>query len=188
LKNITWHRQKVSQKDREKLLNQRGALIWFTGISGSGKSTLANDVAKKLHQMGKLTYVLDGDNIRHGLCKDLGFSKGERSENIRRIGEVSKLFVEAGVIVNAAFISPYKKDRDAVRRLLGKRFVEVHLRCPPGECLKRDPKGLYKKKITGVSDPYEAPKKPEIMVDTSLEGRISCAEKVLGYLIKKRLI
>ena len=148
--NITWHEANVVQTNREQLLNQKGCVIWFTGLSGSGKSTLALEVESKLYQRGHLTYVLDGDNIRHGLNKNLGFSPEDREENIRRIGEVAKLFADAGVIAMTAFISPYRTDRDNARALLDEgRFVEVFVDCPLEVCEARDTKGLYKKARAG---------------------------------------
>ena len=163
--NITWHEATVTAEDREKLLNQKGCVIWFTGLSGSGKSTLANAVEYVLHQQNHHTYVLDGDNVRHGLNKNLGFSPEDREENIRRIGEVAKLFADAGTIVMTAFISPYRDDRDTARALIADgRFVEVFVECPLEVCEERDTKGLYKKarageikEFTGISAPYESP-------------------------------
>ena len=177
-KNIFWCEGKVKREDRERLLGQKGVVIWFTGLSGSGKSTLAYAVEEKLHKMGYLTYVLDGDNIRHGLNSDLGFSPEDREENIRRVGEVAKLFADAGVIVMTAFISPYRKDRRRARRLMDEgRFVEVYCKCGLEVCERRDPKGLYKKakageidEFTGVSAPYEEPEKPEIVVETDKQS------------------
>ncbi|MBU0762861.1 MAG: adenylyl-sulfate kinase [Candidatus Altiarchaeota archaeon] len=192
MKDITWHKNSINHKDREKLLRQKGILIWFTGLSGSGKSTLANNVSKKLHDTGKLTYVLDGDNIRHGLNSDLGFTEKDRRENIRRIGEVAQLFVDTGVITLTCFISPYRKDRDALRKKLGDRFIEVHVDCSLEECARRDPKGLYKKakkgkikNLTGVDAPYEKPKNPEITLDTCNNTSEENTQKILEYLKKK---
>jgi len=190
--NIVWHKSAVEQSDRENKNGHKGFVIWFTGLSGSGKSTLAVEVEKQLFKLGCNTYTLDGDNIRHGLNKNLDFSPEGRIENIRRIGEVAKLFTDAGVIVCTAFISPYKKDRDSVRQLLDKeRFVEVFINCPLEECEKRDPKGLYKKAregeiadFTGVSAPYEQPEAAEITVDSSRETVEESAGKILGYLKK----
>ena len=188
--NITWHEANVVQADREKLLNQKGCVIWFTGLSGSGKSTLALEVENKLHQRGHLTYVLDGDNIRHGLNKNLGFSPEDREENIRRIGEVAKLFNDAGVIAMTAFISPYRTDRDNARDLLDEgRFVEVFVDCPLEVCEARDTKGLYQKarageikEFTGISAPYEAPVQPELTVNTSELTVEECTERVIDRL------
>ena len=172
--NITWHEGHVSRADREKLLGQKGATIWFTGLSGSGKSTIAFTLEHALVERGHLAYVLDGDNIRHGLNKNLGFSAADREENIRRIGEVAKLFADAGVITLTSFISPYRKDRDQARKIheeAGLPFIEIFVDVPIEVCEKRDPKGLYKKAraalaegkgmgFTGVDDPYEAPLAP----------------------------
>ncbi len=194
--NVTWHEHKVSKEDREKLLKQTGVVIWFTGLSGSGKSTVANEVAYKLHTMGHLTYVLDGDNIRHGLNKDLGFSPEDRNENIRRISEVANLFADAGVIAITAFISPYKKYRNFCRELAGKgRFLEIYTKASLETCEKRDPKGLYKKAregiikdFTGINAPYEEPENPEILIDTDKENIEESAEKVLNKLGELGLI
>ena len=194
--NITWHEANVVQADREKLLNQKGCVIWFTGLSGSGKSTLALEVESKLYQRGHLTYVLDGDNIRHGLNKNLGFSPEDREENIRRIGEVAKLFNDAGVIAMTAFISPYRTDRDNARDLLDEgRFVEVFVDCPLEVCEARDTKGLYQKarageikEFTGISAPYEAPVEPELTVNTASLTLDECTERVIALLESKGLI
>ncbi len=193
--NITWHAHKVSREEREKLLNQKGVVLWFTGLSGSGKSTLANEVAYRLHKKGKLTYVLDGDNIRHGLNKDLGFTPEDRTENIRRISEVANLFADAGVITLTAFISPYRKDRNFCRSLLQDRFMEIYTKAPLEVCEERDPKGLYKKarageikEFTGIDAPYEPPKNPELIIETDKETIEESTDKVikkmeeLGYL------
>lgn len=173
--NITWHEGHVSREEREKLLDQKGALIWMTGLSGSGKSTIAYTLEHALIQRGRLAYVLDGDNIRHGLNKNLGFSAEDRAENIRRIGEVGKLFADTGVITITAFISPYRADRSIARETIGEgNFFEVFCDTPLAVCEERDPKGLYKKArageikgFTGIDDPYEAPEKPEMVIDTS---------------------
>jgi len=173
--NITWHEGHVGRDEREKLLQQKGVLIWFTGLSASGKSTIAYTLEHALVQRGHLCYVLDGDNIRHGLNKNLGFSAEDRAENIRRIGEVGKLFVDAGLITMTSFISPYRADRDAARTTLGPgNFLEVFCDTPIAVCEQRDPKGLYKKAragelkgFTGIDDPYEAPLKPELLIDNS---------------------
>lgn len=187
--NLVWHEGKVAREDREVLLGQKGVALWFTGLSGSGKSTVANAVAQKLHERGRLTYLLDGDNVRHGLNKDLGFSLEDRKENIRRIGEVAKLFVDAGVITLAAFISPLKEDREQVSGLLGQDFVEIFVDCSLEVCEDRDPKNLYKKarkgeiaEFTGVTSPYEVPENPEIVLNTHKESVEECATKVLEYL------
>src|SRR5215831_14640793 len=175
--NVTWHEGHVTRDERGALLKQQGATIWFTGLSGSGKSTIAFTLEHALVQNGHLAYVLDGDNIRHGLNKNLGFSAADREENIRRIGEVAKLFADCGVITMTSFISPYRKDRDAVRALhaAGKLpFIEVFVNTPITTCEQRDPKGLYKKAragelkgFTGVDDPYEAPANPELTLDAT---------------------
>jgi adenylylsulfate kinase len=194
--NITWHEANVVQTDREKLLDQKGTVIWFTGLSGSGKSTLALEVENALYQRGHLTYVLDGDNIRHGLNKNLGFSPEDREENIRRIGEVAKLFADAGVIAMTAFISPYRADRDNARDLLDEgRFVEIFVDCPLEVCEARDTKGLYKKaragkikEFTGISAPYEVPPHPELIVNTGNQTLEECTERVIALLESKGLI
>ena len=173
--NITWHEGHVSRDQRQKLLSQTGILIWFTGLSGSGKSTIAYTLEHALVQRNHLCYVLDGDNIRHGLNKNLGFSAEDRTENIRRIGEVGKLFVDAGIITITAFISPYRADREIARQTVGDgNFFEVFCDTPLAVCEERDPKGLYKKArageikgFTGIDDPYEQPEKPELVIDTS---------------------
>lgn len=187
--NVVWHKMNVSREDREELLKQKGVVLWFTGLSGSGKSTVASSLEKRLHDMGKLTYTLDGDNVRHGLNSDLGFSDEDRVENIRRIGEISKLFVDAGVITIATFVSPFREDRQKVRDLLGKDFVEIYIDCPIEVCEKRDPKGIYKKArageikhFTGIDSPYESPINPEIVVSTHLNTLDECVDKLVAYL------
>ena len=193
--NITWHQSEIDQAAREELLKQKGCVIWFTGLSGSGKSTVANQVAAHLHQSGRITYVLDGDNIRHGLNKNLGFSPEDRQENIRRIGEVAKLFADAGLITTTAFISPYRQDRDAVRDIMPPdRFIEVFVDCPLEVCENRDPKGLYKKAragelkgFTGIDAPYEAPQNPELVVNTNEIDVAGCTEQVIAYLMEHGL-
>lgn len=193
--NITWHQSEIDQAAREELLKQKGCVIWFTGLSGSGKSTVANQVAAHLHQSGRITYVLDGDNIRHGLNKNLGFSPEDRQENIRRIGEVAKLFSDAGLITTTAFISPYRQDRDAVRDIMSPdRFIEVFVDCPLEVCENRDPKGLYKKAragelkgFTGIDAPYEAPQSPELVVNTNELDVAGCTEQVIDYLMEHGL-
>ena len=188
--NIVWHEGHVSQSQRETLLKQKGALIWFTGLPSSGKSTVAFTVEHALIAQNHLAYVLDGDNIRFGLCNNLTFSAADRAENIRRIGEVGKLFVDTGVIVLASFVSPYRADRDAVRALMGtERFIEIFVDTPLELCEARDPKGLYKKArdgslphFTGISDPYEAPTSPELTLKTAELSLEECALKVLQTL------
>ena len=188
--NVTWHEHKVTKEEREALLKQRGVVLWFTGLSGSGKSSVANEVAYKLHSIGHITYVLDGDNIRHGLNKDLGFSPEDRDENIRRISEVACLFADAGVIAITAFISPYRKLRNFCRELAGQgRFLEIYTKACLETCEKRDPKGLYKKAkagvikdFTGVNAPYEEPEDPELIIDTDKYNVEESAEIVLKKL------
>lgn len=187
--NISWHRALVNREMKEKLLRQNGILIWFTGLSGSGKSTIASELEMRLYNMGRLTYLLDGDNVRHGLNSNLGFTKEDRIENIRRIAEVCKLFVDSGIITISTFISPFKDDRDKVRKLLGKDFVEVYVDCPLEVCESRDPKGIYKKArngeikdFTGVDSPYEVPDNPEIVVSTNLDTVQQCVNKILDFL------
>jgi len=172
--NIKWHQRKVDVEDIEKRNGHKGCVVWLTGLSASGKSTIAVEVEKKLFDLGFHVYLLDGDNVRYGLNKDLGFSPEDREENIRRIAELSNLFRNAGFIVLSAFISPYKKDRNVAREMIdGGRFIETYIKCSIEECANRDPKGLYKKafageikEFTGISAPYEAPEKPELVVDT----------------------
>ncbi len=187
--NIVWHSSSVERQDREKLLHQRAVLLWLTGLSGSGKSTVANAVQEKLYENKKLTYLLDGDNIRHGLCNDLGFSLEDRTENIRRIGEVSKLFVDSGIITLGTFVSPLRSDREKVRDLLSDDFIEVYVKCSLETCEERDPKNLYKrardgeiKNFTGIDSPYEEPLNAEIVVDTDKYDIYECADQIIEYL------
>ena len=194
--NITWHQSALSKLDREKLLSQKGVAIWFTGLPSSGKSTLAHAVEEELYTRGHLSYVLDGDNIRHGLNKNLGFSPEDREENIRRIGEVAKLFAQAGVITMTAFISPYRRDRDKARHLLEDgEFIEVFVKVSLEEAEQRDPKGLYKKarageikEFTGISAPYEEPLNPELAVDTNKLDLAKSKDMVIQYLEKIKII
>jgi adenylylsulfate kinase len=200
--NVTWHEGHVAREVRVGLLKQTGATIWFTGLSGSGKSTFAFTLEHALVQSGRLAYVLDGDNIRHGLNKNLGFSAADREENIRRIGEVAKLFADAGIITMTSFISPYRKDRDIVRTLHveGKLpFVEVYVNTPIATCEQRDPKGLYKKAraavaggegmgFTGIDDPYEAPLNPELTIDAATTSPQQGAVLLMEYLEKQGLV
>ncbi len=191
--NIKWHHGKITKEDRVKLLNQKGVTIWLTGLSGSGKSTIAVELEHALIENRHQAYILDGDNIRHGLNKNLGFSPEDRTENIRRIGEVAKLFTEAGIITITAFISPYREDRDAVRRLLNDgEFIEVYVKCPLDVCEERDTKGLYKKAragevkdFTGISAPYEEPLNPELTIDSSKLTVEESTRAVLNYLEEK---
>lgn len=194
--DTVWHHATVTRVRRERLNGHRGAVVWFTGLSGAGKSTLAHEVEEGLHRMGCRTFVFDGDNMRHGLCGDLGFSADDRSENIRRVGEVVKLFVEAGVIALTAFISPFRHDRARVRQLVGETdFVEIYCRCSLDVCEGRDTKGLYLrarrgeiKEFTGISSPYEAPEHPSLIVDTDKEPLDVCAEKIIGLLISRGVV
>jgi len=186
--NITWHSGSIKKEDREKLLNQKGEVIWFTGLSGSGKSTIAVELEKELFSKGRLVYRLDGDNIRHGLNNDLGFSNDERKENIRRISEVAKLMQDAGLIVLASFITPFKKTRETIKDIVGEDNLKiVYVKADVDTCSKRDPKGLYEKakkgeidNFTGISSPYEIPKKPYLIVDTK---NMSLEESV-DYLLE----
>jgi adenylylsulfate kinase len=190
--NITWHEGHATREERSALLKQKGVTLWFTGLSGSGKSTIAFTLEHALVQRGRLAYVLDGDNIRHGLNKNLGFSAADREENIRRIGEVAKLFADCGVLTMTSFISPYRKDRDLVRALHAQGnlpFLEVHVNTPIETCEQRDPKGLYKKAragqlkgFTGVDDPYEAPLRPELTIDATNTSPQRAAQVLLDYL------
>lgn len=171
--NVVWHAHAVTRAEREQLHGHQGAVLWFTGLSGSGKSTVAGALEQALHQLGVSTYLLDGDNVRHGLCRDLGFSDADRKENIRRVGEVAKLMVDAGLIVLSAFISPHREERQMVRDMIGEgRFIEIFVDTPLAICEARDPKGLYKKaragelrNFTGIDAVYEAPERPEIHLD-----------------------
>jgi adenylylsulfate kinase len=188
--NITWHEGSVTRDEREKLLGQKGVTVWMTGLSASGKSTIAVILEQMLLHQKKHAYRLDGDNIRHGLNKNLGFSAEDRAENIRRIGEVAKLFTDAGVIAITSFISPYKKDRDAVRASMKTgEFIEVYVHVSLEAAEKRDPKGLYKKAragqlkgFTGIDDPYEAPDNPEILIETEKARPEDAAKQILAYL------
>ena len=190
--NITWHEGHVTREERGGLLKQKGATLWFTGLSGSGKSTIAFTLEHALVQSGRLAYVLDGDNIRHGLNKNLGFSAADREENIRRIGEVAKLFADCGVITMTSFISPYRKDRDIVRALHvegGLPFLEIHVNTPIETCEQRDPKGLYKKaragqlkNFTGIDDPYEAPLHPELTIDATSTSPQEATVQLVDFL------
>jgi adenylylsulfate kinase len=196
--NITWHEGHVTLEERQRLLKQKGATLWFTGLSGSGKSTIAFTLEHALVQQGRLAYVLDGDNIRHGLNKNLGFSAGDREENIRRIGEVAKLFADCGVLTMTSFISPYRKDRDTVRALhdaAKMSFIEIHVNTPIATCETRDPKGLYKKAragqlkgFTGIDDPYEPPLQPELTIDATDTSPQQATMVLLEYLQKRGII
>ena len=192
-KNITWHGANVTQEERFAAIGQKGCMIWFTGLSGSGKSTIARRVEQLVLERGAFAYALDGDNVRFGLNKDLGFSPEDRTENIRRIGEVGKLFADAGCITTTSFISPYRAGRDAARAICPEgTFIEVHVATPLAVCEERDPKGLYKKaragvipNFTGISAPYEEPENPELVMDTVNNDVDACAHQVLNYLVEK---
>ena len=189
-KHITWHESEVTKAQRQTRNGHQSVLIWFTGLSGSGKSTVSVALEKALFEDGKQTYRLDGDNVRHGLNKNLGFSPEDRQENIRRIGEVGKLMVDSGAITVTAFISPYKQDRDNVRQLFEEQeFIEVYTECSIETCEQRDPKGLYKKartgeipEFTGISAPYEPPENPEIIIDTEDNSVEASVNQILNYL------
>ncbi|NLR46519.1 adenylyl-sulfate kinase [Priestia megaterium] len=194
--NITWHDAGITKQERREQNNHHSFVLWFTGLSGSGKSTVANAVAKALFDKNIRNYVLDGDNVRFGLNKNLGFSAEDRTENIRRIGEVSKLFVDSGQVVLTAFISPFQEDRAQVREILeGNEFLEVYVECPLEECEKRDPKGLYKKArsgeirdFTGIDSPYEPPANPEVTINTSTQSVEECVQTVIEYLSNRKFI
>lgn len=194
--NITWFNGLVCRRDREKLHRHKGAVIWFTGLSASGKSTIAHLAEKALHGRGCSTYVFDGDNVRHGLCADLSFSREDRTENIRRIGEMIKLFVDAGIIVLTAFISPHRADRQKVRTLLEEgQFLEVYVECPPEVCAERDKKGIYAKakaglikEFTGISAPYEPPEAPELVIPSHKEDPAQAANRIIELIEKHTLI
>lgn len=194
--NITWHHSSVSKKERHDRNGHKSCVLWFTGLSGSGKSTLANAVDYALFQYGYRSYVLDGDNIRHGLNSDLSFRPADRKENIRRIGEVAKLFVDSGIIVSSAFISPFREDRELVRQMFDTgEFVEIFVKCPIEVCENRDPKGLYKKarkgeipEFTGISSPYETPELPEIVIETDNMTIAQSVEIIKKYLKDKKIL
>jgi adenylylsulfate kinase len=194
--NVVWHHATVTRARREEMNGHKSAILWFTGLSGAGKSTLAHAVEERLHQQGCRTFVMDGDNVRHGLCADLGFSEADRRENIRRIGEAAKLFLEAGVIVLTAFISPFHADRARVRGLVPHgEFLEIHCRCPLEVCETRDVKGLYKRArageiadFTGISSPYETPAAPELVVDTAELSLEDSVAKVIGMLVERGIV
>ncbi|WP_079507452.1 adenylyl-sulfate kinase [Mesobacillus jeotgali] len=194
--NITWHTATVNKQDRRAKNGHGSCVLWFTGLSGSGKSSIANAVSGELFRRGFNEYVLDGDNIRHGLNRDLGFSDHDRTENIRRIGEVAKLFIDSGAIVTTAFISPFKTDRDQVRALFEEgEFIEVFVSCPLEECERRDPKQLYAKArrgeikdFTGINSPYEEPADPEITIRSDLLSVDEAVTEILGYLQSKNIL
>jgi adenylylsulfate kinase len=194
--NTVWHHAMVTRDLRERLNRHRSAVVWFTGLSGSGKSTLAHAVEERLYQMACRTFVFDGDNVRHGLCGDLGFSENDRKENIRRIGEMTKLFAEAGVIALTAFISPFRADRRRVRQMLRPgNFIEVYCRCPLEVCESRDVKGIYRRArageihdFTGIPSPYEEPENPELVIDTGSMPLDQCVDQVIGHLRDRGVI
>ncbi|WP_101845886.1 adenylyl-sulfate kinase [Halobacillus sp. Marseille-P3879] len=194
--NLTWHRTSITKEDYREKNSHSSGVIWLTGLSGSGKSTIANIVNQKLYEKGLQTYVLDGDNVRHGLNKDLGFGDQDREENIRRVGEVAKLFADSGTIVLASFISPFRSDRDQIRENLAEgEFVEVFVDCPLEECENRDPKGIYKKvrngeipSFTGIDSPYEAPVQSELVIQTEQETAEESAEKIIQFLQDKNWV
>ena len=194
--NIVWHQHTVGKAERAANKKQKPAVLWFTGLSGSGKSTVAGALENELHRAGYHTYLLDGDNVRFGLCKDLGFSDADRKENIRRVGEVAKLMVDAGVIVLTAFISPHREEREQVRHLLGTdEFVEVHVDADLAVCEARDPKGLYKKarageikNFTGIDSAYEAPQKPEIYLDNGSQPLAQSVQQLIDFLTEQGYI
>lgn len=196
MNNIVWHHHKITKKNRIEQLQQSPCVLWFTGLSGSGKSTLAGALEEKLFSMGYHVYLLDGDNVRHGLCKDLGFSDQDRVENIRRIGEVSKLMVDAGMIVLAAFISPFRQDRQIVRQLVDdQEFIEIHVNTPLEVCEQRDPKGLYKKarrgeikNFTGIDSVYEQPENPELVIETHRQPFEKSVAQIVTYLMERGVL
>jgi adenylylsulfate kinase len=195
-RNLTWHHGQVTPEHRAGRLGQRGAALWLTGLSGSGKSTVAMALERRLVDAGRFAYVLDGDNVRHGLCGDLGFGEADRRENIRRVGHVARLFVDAGAIVAAAFISPFRADRDAVRALLAPgQFFEIHVATPIEVCESRDPKGLYRRArageipdFTGISSPYEPPLAPELALDTGALSIDACVDALVGRLAEAGVV
>lgn len=194
--HTVWHDSYIKRSDRNRLNNHKSGLVWFTGLSASGKSTIAHSVEKELFHKGIRAYVLDGDNVRHGLNSNLGFSREDRRENLRRIAELSKLFVDAGILVLTAFISPYKEDREYIRkRFESDNFLEIYVKCSLEECERRDPKGQYKKaragiiqNYTGISAPYEEPENPELVIDTEKMTIEDSIKKIIGFLNKKEFV
>lgn len=194
--NVVWHNATVTRERRQQQNKHKSVILWFTGLSGAGKSSLAHAVEERLHQSACRTFVLDGDNVRHGLCGDLGFSVADRAENIRRIGEVAKLFLEAGVIVMTAFISPFRGERAAARKLVPQgEFIEIYCRCPIEICEQRDVKGMYKKaragelnEFTGISSPYEEPDSPDLIVDTASREIEDCVDEVIVMLTERGVL
>lgn len=191
--NVVWHKQEVTRHMRNILNGHKSIAVWFTGLPSSGKSTIAHNIEKKLWEKGVRTYTFDGDNIRHGLCSDLGFTKEDRVENLRRISEVIKLFLDAGMVVLAAFVSPLKEQREKIRKIIGQQdFLEVYCRCPVEVCEMRDPKGMYKKaksgeikEYTGISSPYEEPESPDLIIDTHILSLEESLYKVLKLVEDK---
>ncbi|MFP4084936.1 MAG: adenylyl-sulfate kinase [Desulfonatronovibrio sp.] len=190
--NTVPYRGRINRQKREHLLEQKSTVLWFTGLSGSGKSTIAHAAEERLHSMGRLTYVFDGDNVRHGLCSDLSFSPEGRAENLRRIAEMVKLFLDAGIICMSAFISPDRQDRQKVKEIINcDRFYEVYVKCPLEVCEQRDVKGLYKlarqgkiKNYTGISAPYEEPENPDLVLETSRHDLEECVQSVVEFVLK----
>ena len=191
-RNVVWQEVTVTPEVRSELLGQSGVVLWLTGLSGSGKSTIAKSLEKKLFEKGRLSFVLDGDNVRHGLCSDLGFSAEDRTENIRRFGETAKLFADAGLITIVSVISPFAADRDRAKNCIGAhRFIEVFVRASLEKCIERDPKGLYKKALnneiphfTGLTSPYDVPKTPDIMIDTESSSIENSVEEIMEFLLE----
>ena len=194
--DVVWQESEIDKERRNKLNRHKSAILWFTGLSGSGKSTIANELEKVLHQLTLRTFILDGDNIRHGLSRDLGFSDDDRKENIRRIGEVAKLFIDSGTITLSTFISPFEEERQMVRQLVSENeFIEIYVKCSLNECEKRDVKGLYKKarsgeikQFTGIDSPYEEPQGAELVVDTTVMTTEESVNAILKYLIENDII
>lgn len=192
--DTVWHHATVTRYRRAQLNTHCSVVLWFTGLSGAGKSTLAHALEEELFQLGYHTFVLDGDNVRHGLCADLGFSNKDREENIRRVSEVAKLFVEAGIITLTAFISPFREDRARARKLIGEDFIEIYCECPLDICEQRDVKGLYQKaragqikEFTGISSPYEEPDNPELIIKTAESSIEECVRRISVYLVQRRV-
>jgi len=194
--NLFWHQPNVTREERERQNGHRAGVVWFTGLSGAGKSTIAHAVERSLYTLGCRTYVFDGDNVRHGLCSDLGFSPQDRNENIRRVGEMTALFMTAGMIALTAFISPYRADRERVRKLIGEAdFIEIYCYCPLDVCEQRDPKGIYRRAragairdFTGISAPYEEPHAPALRLDTSASTVAECVDRVMTLLRERGMI
>jgi len=194
--NIVWHHATITRQQREKQNGHKSKVLWFTGLPSSGKSTITHAIEERLHQMGCHTFVFDGDNVRHGLCSDLGFSREERKENIRRIGEMVKLFIDAGIIALTAFVSPFRADRERVRNIVGEKdFIEIYCKCSVEVCEKRDPKGHYKKardgeikEFTGISSPYEEPLSPDLVLDTACLSVEDNVDEIMRLLVERGII